>query len=648
MKITLNNPHRNHFFGYVTAAVCLTAPLVSQPSLAADSEQLQEILVSASLLPIARSRSASAVSVIDREQLKNRLALDVSDLLRDVPGMSVSRSGVMGSQTQVRMRGAEANHVLVLIDGIEANDPSLGDETSWASLSAADVQRIEVLRGPQSALYGSDAMAGVISIETTRASQGSTAQLFSEAGSFSTHRSGVAVGHAARDYNIRLSASHLETDGDNIARSGDEKDGYRNTTINFTGALDLSRQLKASLTARDHQSRNQFDADDDYDGLVEDRDRSTDADSTMLGLALSYKSVDNLWRHRLALSEVDFDNHNFNAGASDGTNASTKTRYQYVGSRVWDNLQQQLSFLAEAEREDYRQAGGYAYGSDADTVVERKTESFALEYRLDPSEQLTLGISGRHDGNDRFDDADTYRLEALYRLSERTQLRSTYATAIKNPTFTELFGIFSGFAGNPELQPESSKSWSLGVDHSAMGGDLSVSLNFYTARLEDEIKTVYAPDYSSSAENFSGESQRDGIELASRMALTPELVLTAAYTYTDATETDSASAEVKELRRPKHTASLNVAWRALPNLLINTNAQYNGSQADLYFPPWPTPMETVTMEAYTLVAVHANYSATRQLDIYLKVDNLLDEDYEDVFGYQTLGLGARVGARYNF
>jgi vitamin B12 transporter len=146
-KITLNNPHRNNFLGYVAAAVCLSAPLVSQPSLAADSEELQEVLVSTSLLPIARSRSARAVTMIDRQQLKNRLALYVSDLLRVVPGMSVSRSGVSGSQTQVRMRGAEANHMLVLIDGIEANDPSLGDETSWASLSAADVQRIEVLRG---------------------------------------------------------------------------------------------------------------------------------------------------------------------------------------------------------------------------------------------------------------------------------------------------------------------------------------------------------------------------------------------------------------------------------------------------------------------------------------------------------------------
>lgn len=188
-----------------------------------------------------------------------------------------------------------------MIDGVEANDPSVGDETRWVSLSAADVQRSEVLRGPQSAFHGSDAIVGVISIETTRAGQGSNVQLFSAAGSFSTHRSGVAVGHAERDFNICLSASHLETDGDNIARSGDEKDGYRNTTINLTGALVLSRQLKASLTARDHQSRNPFDADDDFDGLVEDRDRSTDADITMLGMALNYHLVDNLWRHRLAL-----------------------------------------------------------------------------------------------------------------------------------------------------------------------------------------------------------------------------------------------------------------------------------------------------------------------------------------------------------
>ena len=129
-----------------------------------NDSNIQEILVSASLQPLPQTQSANAVTVIDREQLQNRLALNVTDLLRDVPGVAVSRTGVLGSQTQVRMRGAEANHVMVLIDGIEVNDPSLGDEANWANLSATDIERIEVMRGPQSALYGSDALAGVVNL----------------------------------------------------------------------------------------------------------------------------------------------------------------------------------------------------------------------------------------------------------------------------------------------------------------------------------------------------------------------------------------------------------------------------------------------------------------------------------------------------
>ena len=134
-----------------------------------NDSNIQEILVSASLQPLPLKQSANAVTVIDREQLQNRLALNVTDLLRDVPGVAVSRTGVLGSQTQVRMWGAEANHVMVLIDGIEVNDPSLGDEANWANLSATDIERIEVMRGPQSALYGSDALAGVVNIQTARA-----------------------------------------------------------------------------------------------------------------------------------------------------------------------------------------------------------------------------------------------------------------------------------------------------------------------------------------------------------------------------------------------------------------------------------------------------------------------------------------------
>jgi len=165
-------------------AITLSASSFFIPAVIAAEADIQEVLVSASLVPIAANKSANAITVIDREQLKNRAALSVSDLLRDVPGLAVSRSGVQGSQTQIRARGAEANHLLVLIDGVEANDPSQSDELNWGVMAADDIERIEVIRGPQSSMRGSDAMAGVVNIITRSASEPFSAAAFTEAGSF--------------------------------------------------------------------------------------------------------------------------------------------------------------------------------------------------------------------------------------------------------------------------------------------------------------------------------------------------------------------------------------------------------------------------------------------------------------------------------
>ena len=178
--------------------------------------------------PITASRTANAITVIDREQLDNRAAVSgVGDLLRGVPGLAVSRSGVVGSQTQVRARGAEANHLMVLVDGVEVADPSQGDELNWATISASDIERIEVIRGPQSALRGSDAVAGVVNIITRSAEESFSSRLFSEIGTHGSHYSGVNLGVQGDSSDFMLSASHLETEGANISRSGSEKDGHQ-------------------------------------------------------------------------------------------------------------------------------------------------------------------------------------------------------------------------------------------------------------------------------------------------------------------------------------------------------------------------------------------------------------------------------------
>ena len=631
----------------LAATIALSAaPALVQSTYAAEAE-IQEVLVSASLIPIAASRSANAITVIDSEQLKLRAALSVSDLLRDVPGLAVSRSGVQGSQTQIRARGSEANHLLVLIDGVEANDPSQSDELNWGTLAADDIERIEVIRGAQSSMRGSDAMAGVVNIVTRGAEQPFSAKFYTEAGSFSTQRNGFSVGATQDDFTLRLSVSDIQTDGDNISRTGDEKDGYENTSVNLKAGFAASESLTLSLSARQSDGMNEFDSDEDFDGFVEDQDRVSEFRNSTVGLQANYASVDGRWQHKLLVAQSKHDNEAFADGVKGNETASTKDQYQYIGSMFWNDGAQRVSVLAEREEEDYRQRGPLSWGLDPNQDRERDTDSVAIEYRSDVSDNLSLALSSRYDDNSEFDSANTYRVEAVYQLNDSARLRGAYGTAVKNPTFSERFGFYTNFIGNPNLEPEESTSWELGIDQQI--GNWNLSATLFDSELENEIDGFVfdAVNIGYTAANKEGRSQRQGAELTAAISIDDSLSINAAYTYTDSVESDGTGGYRDEVRRARHTGSLNLSWQALDNLHINTNAQYNGSQLDQFFPPWPAPSEMVTLSDYTLLNINANYSASDRLDIYLRLDNLLDKDYEEVFGYQTLGFGASLGVRFD-
>ena len=631
----------------LATAIVLSASSLVIPTVSAGEAEIQEVMVSASLVPIAANKSANAITVIDSEQLRNRAALSVSDLLRDVPGLAVSRSGVQGSQTQIRARGAEANHLLVLIDGVEANDPSQSDELNWGVLAADDIERIEVIRGPQSSMRGSDAMAGVVNIITRSASAPFSAAAFTEVGSFSTKRSGFNLGAKKDNFDIRLGVSDTQTEGENISRTGDEKDGYENTSINLKAGLQLSDELRISVAARHSDGMNEFDADNDFDGFIEDQDAVSEFRNSTMRLQGDYSSADGRWQHKLMVAQSNNDNEAFADGTLGNVTASTKDQIQYIGSLFWNNGAQRLSFLAEREEEDYKQRGPLNWGLDPNQDRERDTDSFALELRTDISDDLSFAASGRHDDNSEFDSANSFRVEAIYQLNDDLRLRSAYGTAVKNPTFTERFGFYTNFIGNPNLEPEESSSWELGVDKQM--GELNLSATLFDTELESEIDGfVYDPaTFAYTSGNKEGKSQRQGVEFTASVNMSDNLVINAAYTYTDSVEADGAGGYKDEIRRARHTGSLNLAWQAMDNLQINTNAQYSGSQTDTYFPPWPTPSQTVTMDDYRLININANYSASDKLDIYLRLDNLLDDDYEEVFGYQTLGFGASLGLRFS-
>ena len=635
----------------LAGTLLLTLPLAAQAE-----ENIEEVLVSASLLPIATTRSANAINVIDSEQLKNRAAISVSDLLRDIPGLAVSRSGVQGSQTQIRVRGAEANHLLVLIDGVEANDPSQSDELNWGTLTTSDIERIEVIRGPQSAMRGSDAMAGVVNIITRSAEQPFSAKVFAETGSFSTNKIGLSIGHKADKYDVSLGVTDLESEGDNIisGTGTNDNDGYENTSINFKASVDASDELRLTLSIGQSDGVSEYDEyaakigtefHNEFNDLLH-----SDFDRFSSRVNAQYVSANGKWNHKISLSEAQFENNNFKytsdgVAVANGATESNRQGYQYVGSRLWEASDQQISLLLERETEEYKQSGGWAMGSDANKVVDRDTDSIALEYRVDPVDKLTLSVGARQDNNDTFEDADTWKFEGVYRLDENTRFRVASGTAIKNPTFSELYGIYSGFLANPDLISEQSKSWEFGVDKALLDDRLEIKATYFNAKLENEIGSKseciencanadWMDDvWVTQPINISGTSRQKGLELTSSWLVSESFVLDASYTYTDSTQNG-----VDEIRRARNLGSLNLLWRAQDNLTINANAQHNGAQTDI---------GGVTLDAFTLVNVNANFNATDKLDLYLRLDNLFDEDYQEVFGYQTLGFGASLGLRYS-
>ena len=632
---------------FLALMLCISFVMPNIASAQQPDGDMENILVSASLLPITINRSANAITIIDRNEINNRAVVSASDLLRDVAGLAVSRSGAQGSQTQIRMRGGEANHLLVLVDGVEANNPAQSDEFNWGTLVAAHIERIEIIRGPQSSMLGSDAMAGVVNIITRSADQPLSANAFFETGGFNTQNNGISIGFKDGGFDMRLGVSDLQTDGENISRSGSEKDGYENTNLNLKSGWRASDQLRLTFVARQSDGMNEYDADSDFDSLIDDQDNVSKFRSATMQLKADYSSFNGHWQHQLSMAQSTNKNAEFNQRTPGTVTDSNKDQYRLVSSLLWDELNHRLSLLIEREEEEFQQRGPINdYGVfgiyDPNQSRSRDTDSLALEYRADISEKLTLAVSTRHDDNSEFNSSDTSRVEAIYQINDSVRLRSAYGTAIKNPTFTERFGFYTNFIGNPSLEPEESSNWELGIDQLFNQGGSTLSVTFFNSELENEIDGNFMDPvtFRYTSKNRQGLSKRQGMELTTVNKLNDAVSLNTSYTYTDSVESDGANRLVDEVRRARHIGSLNLSWQAMDSLHINANAQYNGSQMDVVYP------KNVKLADYTVVNLSANYRATPNLDVYVRFDNLLNESYEEVFSYQTLGFSANIGVRY--
>ncbi|MBN1239969.1 MAG: TonB-dependent receptor, partial [Gammaproteobacteria bacterium] len=297
------------------------------------SDDIENVVVTAQRVAVPADEVGSSMTVVTRAELELRQPTFVSDALRDVPGLAVSRGGGFGAVTQVRIRGAEGNHALVLIDGVEANNPVADSEFDFANLLVADIERIEILRGPQSALYGSDAIGGVINVITREREPGFDAGLSAEAGSFGTRTVGVSVGGGSERYTGGASWTHLTTDGHNFARGGSEKDGFENEAVTMRGRALVSDALTLNGSLRHIDSRQEFDSQDfsfppgPTQGLVVDDDVSSRIEQWFARAEARLEH--GRTTQRIGVSGTHTQNVFFDAGAVTGRNEGDKTKLDY-------------------------------------------------------------------------------------------------------------------------------------------------------------------------------------------------------------------------------------------------------------------------------------------------------------------------------
>ncbi|MCH9048657.1 MAG: TonB-dependent receptor [Proteobacteria bacterium] len=617
-----------------------------------DTSDLESMVVTGTLTPITIDEIGSSYTVITEEQIEQRQAVLVSDLLRDVPGFAVSRSGVVGSQTQVRVRGAEANQLLVLIDGVEANDIAGGGEFNFAHLVTTNIARIEIIRGPQSALYGGNALAGVVNIITKKGSGPTTLSGYAEGGSFGTFHGGGGISGSGERYNYNLQGSYLSTDGSNISPLGDEDDGYSNWTLSFSIGANPLDNFEFDIGGRHTEADNDTD-DQDFviTGTAIDADNESEVDQDYLRGRAKLSLFDGAWEHIAGTALTKTDNKNFVSGVETTRTEGKKIRFDYQTNFYFDtqnvvDASHVLTFSVDHEKDTFEQSDTI-FGGFSDQKQTAKTTGLVASYRVGLWQRLFLSGSVRHDNNSDFKDATTYRVTAAYNLSDwGTRIHGNYGTGNKRPTFTELFGFFPGFfIGKPDLNPEKSKSWDVGVEQSLWQGRANIGVTYFHSRLEDEINGFFFTGTGFTAVNVSGVSKRHGVEITTDAKLTDNLELSAAYTWLDATRPNATGDQIMEIRRPRNTASINLNYAFLNDRAnANLNISHTGTQKDTNF----ATFTTVDLDSYTLVTLATSYRIMKNISIYGKVENLLDEDYQDIFGFQTPGVSGIVGINMNF
>ena len=594
------------------------------------------IVVTASRTPEAEDTTPASVTLIETKRIERIGAPLVTDLLRLSPSLAVSVSGAAGSLTDVRIRGAEANHSLLFVEGIRANDPAAGNAPRFELLNADLASRIEVVRGPQSALWGSEAIGGVIAVDgAAPGDSGSVVDI--EAGSLGTRRGAARTSFGTADRGVSIAIAGQRSEGIDSFSGDGESDGYRNLSARAAGRYRLGDAVLLGASGFAVKALSEFDG---FDPTTFARADTEDRTRNRLGAARIFATYGNQAKTHATASASLLGSRNRNLVGDtevNTTRASRRTLELQAGHRI-----DRHNFIAAVEGE-YEQfhARDEAYGGFTDQDRSRRHQSLTVEHKMTDLGPLSTGLAVRHDIFSKFKDATTVRGSALASIGGGLSVAATYGQGIAQPTFFDLFGFFPGsFSGNPDLRTETSRGGELSLRYRS--GPLGAALTYYRQRLRHEIVDVFAFPLSTVV-NADGTSRRQGIEVEADYAPSDALRLSATYAYLDASEPRGPDgSQIKEQRRPKHSGSVALDGTQ-GRLNYGAAVAYSGAHLDTNFDTFPS--QRVRLAGYWLASARIAYRVADPVELHLRVANAFDDRYQDVFGYRTEGRSIHAGVR---
>ena len=619
-------------FTYAAAAIAL----LPAAAFAEDST----IIVTATGAEQNAVETGQAITVIDRTMIEARQTISVADLLSTTPGVTFSRNGGPGQTTAVRIRGAEGDQTLVLIDGVRVNDPSAtGSGYDFGNLLAGNIERIEVVRGPSSVRWGSQALGGVVNVITARPTEGFSAALNAEYGYKDAKKLVGRVNGGFGPVRATFGGGYFDDEGISAYKLGTERDAFRQYAANGRVEIDLSDTINIDLRG------NYADSKAGFDGFPPPL--FSFADTTGYATtkqAFGYAGInaalfDGALKNRFAFTLSDTRRASFSSATSTtpSTFAGRIERFEYQGDAM---VSPWLRAVFGIEHEDSRFSDGF-------TLSKTGVTSGYAQLIVKPFAALTLTGGARVDDHRTYGTKTTFSANAALQVGSGTLIRASYGEGFKAPSLYQLFGPYSKplAAGITVLQPETAQSYDLGIEQSLVDGALKFGVTAFHRDTTNQIDffSCFTAAGLCATRPFGyydniALTRAQGIETFIRLRPSKTLVVDANYTLTDAKNRTNGT---DLLRRPRNSINANIEWTPRAWIRLGASVQTVSDSRDsdyLTFSP-------TYLDGYTLVGLRAAVAIGHQFEVYGGVENLTDERYETVSGYGTEGRNARIGVR---